>query len=50
MLLLINGQMKNLKLNEKIEEILIEGNVATMNTNIRVIGFSAHTGQWIEAP
>jgi len=29
-------------------EIEIEGNVATMTTNMRVLGYSANTGKWVE--
>jgi hypothetical protein len=41
---------KDLKIDEELEEMMVEGNVVTIITNQRVIGFSAHNGQWKEAP
>ena len=41
---------KDLKIDEELEDLMVEGNVATVITDQRVIAFSAHNGQWKDAP
>jgi hypothetical protein len=36
------------RLSERLLAEATEGNVATMTTNMRVLGYSANTGKWVE--
>ena len=37
-----------LRIRETVESVSAEGNIGTVVTNIRALGFSAATGAWVE--